>query len=585
MAVNMTTVNRMQTEPIPVPRTRRNHQIAVITSLQAGRCVPIAAIPVLREESFVGEVNISCEMMETHELIANPVTLRVTAYCVPHLAFDRFQGSRDQLDRSYMGQPQIDGGAVVPFFPTAVVGAPPLPVNSIYRYLGLHGKEGDTVNVIYREAYNEIWNFRARNRSREIPLLNTQTNTVIQPAFWQHSRFQHIVPDFDQARIEGAVPIEFLADAAIKNPSAPAGPGTVLTHDRGPVYFNRTNTPDAQKTIINAASNTTLQASDNNPQGTATTYNAYADLTKIAAQMSSTGAFVSLANIEAITKAQGFAAIRAAYEGLEDEYIIDMLMDGLTIPDQSLTQPILLADQTVRFGQAKRYATDSDNLTVSAVSGGTTMNMRIRMPRLETGGVIMLIAECLPEQLWEKQQDPMHYTTTTADLPAYLRDAMDTEKVDIIKNKQIDASHSQGENTFGFAPLNWKWNAFPPRVGGKFYLEGTGNTSERTRFWAVEQVDPDLDRDFYLSTNINLNPFINTTADPFELGMVGNGVLEGPTVFGPVLLEAGDNFAEVTSKIDYSEVAGVPSGTAAARAKPTRGKRPAAAAPSEGESE
>src|SRR4051794_19394835 len=111
----MRNVNRMTPAPLNVPRTRRNHGLAVLTSMPAGKMVPLAAIPMLREDSLSASMGISVEMLETKELLMNPVNLRVTAYCIPLLALERFEGSRDQFDRSYMGEPQIDGGAVIPF--------------------------------------------------------------------------------------------------------------------------------------------------------------------------------------------------------------------------------------------------------------------------------------------------------------------------------------------------------------------------------------------------------------------------------------------------------------------------------------
>lgn len=131
----MNSVNRLHTDPMRVPRTRRNHAVAVLTSLPAGKMVPISAFPLLREDGLNGAVRVTVEMMETHEILMNPVTLRLMAYVVPWLAFPQFEGSRDQFDRSYMGEPKVDGGAVVPFFDTDIL-ATDAGAIELYKYLG-----------------------------------------------------------------------------------------------------------------------------------------------------------------------------------------------------------------------------------------------------------------------------------------------------------------------------------------------------------------------------------------------------------------------------------------------------------------
>lgn len=213
----MKSVNRQATAPIRTKRTRRDQPVVNMTSMPAGKFVPLAYVPLLREDAVVrAAIDISVEMMETHELLMNPVYNRYSAFLVPLCAMERFGKSMDQFNRSYMGEPQIAGGSVVPFFQNASF-APagfdqtPYP---LYRYAGLHatsevtvdGRVYDPVNSMYAESYNLIWNWLAKNRSPDIAqrLLN---DTSLAPAFWINSRFDHIVPDFDQSQIDGEVPL------------------------------------------------------------------------------------------------------------------------------------------------------------------------------------------------------------------------------------------------------------------------------------------------------------------------------------------------------------------------------------------
>lgn len=544
MRVPQLDLNRQRTAPLPVPHTKRNHNIGVLTSMPAGRCVPVMCIPLLREDKLTGSVQIRTEMLETKELLLNPVYLRLTAYVVPLLALERFEGSRDQFDRSYKGQPKVDGGAVVPFIETDPMGAH--GSNEVYKYLGLHAEPTDEVNTAYLEAYNQIWNFRAKNRS---PLLTPRgrLTTTLAPAFWQSTRFEHVVPDFDQAVIDGEIPLNVVSGSLAL--SAAFAPVTGLYSNTSVSSGPFNNPVDDSAATLTTPREVSLDASTAVPR-------IRANLAGITAELEENGIVISLANIEVARRTQAFARMREMFQGLSDEYLIDLLMDGISLPDQQLKQPFLVADKTAKFGQAKRYATDAGNLAESAVSGGTMMSLALRVPRLNTGGVLMVIAEAMPEQLFERQRDPFFHSTSHEPWPEYLRDTLDPEKVDVVLNAEVDTNHSVPDSTFGYAPMNWKWGAMGPRVGGKFYRPTTDTTEdvERARIWALETVDPALGEDFYLVTNIHLKPFLDEETDPFELSAVGNCVIDGLTVFGGQLVEASGNYDEVLAKAPMDRI-------------------------------
>lgn len=541
----MKNVNRMSVEELKFPRSNRNHAVAVLSSTMPGVCHPVAAIPMLREDALRGSMTINLEMLETKEILMNPVNARVTAYVVPWLAFPRFEGSRDQFDRSWSGKAKVNGGATVPFFETHAM--PAHGSDPIYKALGVHAPVGAQVNTMYREAYNLIWNWRARNRSRHLAerLLNA---TSLAPAFWQHSRFAHLVPDFDDAMFEGEVALNVVSRAL---PVKGLGKGNVaISHPGVGVYetgtAGQTNFPYATIVKGDAPGDQFFVEQDANGH------------IAVFAEMVENGITVSLANLEMAKKTQAFAKLREKFEAykVEDDWLVDMLMSGLSIPDQALKNPILLADKTVRFGQAKRYATDSGNLDESAVSGASRVNLNLRVPQLSTGGVVMVLLEILPDQLFERQADPFFMLNndrlgdTFRGLPDALRDTLDPQPVDIILNRDIDTDHANPTGRFSYGPMNWKWNAAGPRVGGKF-LRPSANTAfdeARQRIWAVEQVNPGLTQDFYICRSIHTKPFINEVGDPFEFTAMGNCVINGLTQFGPGLVEATGNYDAVAAK-------------------------------------
>ena len=537
---------RMKTTPIPVQRTVRPSMHRILTSFEPGFQIPVMAMPLLREDSVPRAMfRLAFEMKETVEVLMNAVNARVLTYLVPKTAFDRFDGI-DAINKSYEGLPSIEGGSVIPWFDTMV--APAHGVNKILTKMGKHFKPGSTINTEYIEAYNAIWNFRARNRSPEIAA-RTRLDATLAPAFWLHQTFAHIVPDFDQAIIDGEVPLNV---ASGKLPVKGLGLHAIGTQNTGmgvnqsgdtvPSAFNKSWT--VSDTALNGHTKLEIAA-----KGTST----YPD---IFAELQDNGITLSLSNLELARKTQAFAALRRQYNGHSDEYIIDLLMDGITIPDQAWKQPILLADTSTVFGMSKRYATDSANLTESVVNGATIVEQRFSVPRCPMGGVIMMVVEVTPEAMFERQEDPYLHSTSVDTLPQFLRDTLDPEKVVIVKNSEIDTDHDTPNGTFGYAPLNHEWMRNAPCIGGKFYRPevDAGFDEDRQRIWAVETQNPVLSEDFYLCTTMHQKPFVMTTGDNFEVLIRGEAAISGLTVFGGQLIEATNDFEEVTEEAPVERI-------------------------------
>lgn len=534
-------INRMHTAPLNVPRTNRNHRVTAISSFDPGKMAPIFVAPLLREDAVrLGRMRFSFELQETAEILMNPVNVALRAYLVPSLAFERFEGSRDQFDRSYAGQPRVEGDDVVPFFEKHAMGAH--GSNAVYKTLGIHGSPTDQVNTMYLEAYNAIWNFRAKNRSPDIPLRD-RLDGDLADAFWEHQAMAHIVPNFDQAKIDGEVLLN------VVNAKMPVkGIGTTQSSLSGSGPVRESGGESVTYPYHGGGSNMEtswffkMTETGNFPD--------------IWAELQDNGIKVSLSNLELARKTQAFARLREQYTQHSDEWIIDMLMSGLQIPDQAFKQPMLLAEKRTVFGMSKRYATDAENLTESVVNGATYLDLELRTPRISTGGVIMVVAEVTPEQLWERMRDPFFHIGGVSDLPDYLRDELDPEKVSVVTNDYVDTDHDTPEGTFGYAPLNHEWNRTAPTVGGKFYRPDVdaGFDEDRQRIWAVETKNPSLSADFYLCRNMHKKPFVDQVTDAVEVMGLGNLVINGNTVFGGALIEASDDYEKVLAKAPQDRI-------------------------------
>lgn len=530
---------RTETGPVEYVRSMRRHNARGITSLPSGKSVPIFASGLLRQDAVrSGRLRFQFEMMETAEIIMNPINIRVLAYFVPMLALDRFQGSMDILNRSYMGEPPMDGETPIPFIETAPFGAH--GSNPIYKYLGLHGRADQQVNTAYVESYNQIQNLRRRNRSPKLSL-RSRLDTTLAEAFWNHSQFEHIVPNFDQAAVDGKVPLNVVESRLPVSGIALAAGDAFGT--AGSSGLKQTKGPVAAGTNwLNSSGSHALYIQG---QGAGA-----AALPAIFAELQQNGLTLSLSNFELAKETAVFAQLRKQYSGHADEWLIDLLMQGIEVPEQAWKQPMLIGERSTIVGMSKRYATDAGNLSESAVNGATFIDLSLQVPEVPMGGVIMVLAEVTPEQLFERQTDPFLMVKEVKDFPDALRDKLDPTKVMVVPNEYVDVLHATPDGAFGYAPNNFMWNVTAPRVGGKF-LRPVSNTAfdeDRQRIWSAETLNPSLAQDFYLCTNLHQKPFAVTTGDNFEVVTMGELFIEGNTQFGTPLIEASDDYDKVMSK-------------------------------------
>jgi hypothetical protein len=553
--------------PIDVQRSTRRDRGRVLTSADAGKILPLKYIPMLREDAVRrGKVRVNIEMMETAEMLMNGIGVNVMAHYVPMLAFDRFNGSMEELNRSYKGETGI-GGTVVPFFEsnkywnhdTEVVGTTanaaswdtagagtPLYLADFYQMMGMHFATS-TLNTTIVEAYNAIVNHRRKARSASLPLRNAYDHKLAE-AFWSLDN-NHIVPDFDQKLIDGEVALNGLTfQAPLKSRIA----GRINADwDSSYNYSNSQRMAPAGENSANGATFDANEVALDGATGVWTWDDVWAELT------SGGNATMSLADIDQAKKTAAFAKLRSLYDGIEDEHIIDMLMEGIRVPEETMKQPILLAKQSTMIGYNQRYATDAANLDESVTNGYATVDLSLRTPQMNTGGVIMVTAEIVPEQMWERKKDYFLYETDPDNLPNYLRDYLDPEKVSVVKNDHLDVNHSTPNGTFGYAPLNHEFQRDMVNVGGKYYRPSNDAFDEdRAKIWTVEATDPTLSDDFYLVSSLHKKVFSDQVSDSFEITCISDLEITGNTVFGEGLIEADttSDYEAITADVDSARI-------------------------------
>lgn len=537
--------DRTSTTPLQFHRSMREHEITAITSMPAGRIVPMAAVPILREDQVRrGNLTLSFEMHETAQMLLNGVHVLAQAWFVPFLAFERFKGM-DDLNRSYMGEPREEGEEPIPFFETEPRGT--VDSNLVLKYLGLHAKETDQVNTAYNEGYNIIVNHRRTQRSIHLPH-RTRLDKTLAEAFWRHDRFKHIVGDFDQAKMEGEVALR-IAEAKMPIKGFGKVDGNFAT---GQINVRQTGDTGADQYQSSAMIDPrsvqgqfAVEEDPNNPGYPGLFAHLEADSVK-----------VLLSDIETAKTTAWFAQLREQFIGHDDDYIIDLLMQGIQVPEQLWQQPLNIASRHTMFGFSKRYATDGSSLTKSVVNGATAIDLSFTLPRVTTGGVILVTAEFLPDQIFERTQDPLLFCSSVDQLPQLDRDFPDPEKVQEVKNGRIDTDHSTPDGLFGYEPLNAHWMVSSRRAGGRYIRPSVNDPTDedRMQIWSCEVEDPEFNEDWHLAGTIHTEVFEDTQEDPVEVVASGSIVIEGNTVFGPALSEADGNYEKVQEKVPSDRI-------------------------------
>lgn len=518
------------TQPISTTRSTRQDVGRGVTTGKAGKDIPVRFIPVLREEAARGSVMVSLELAETVRPLINAVWGTAEVWYVPYPAFPRYAGI-DDFNRSYTKQPDPKTGQVEPFIVAQAYSA-----NPIWTKMGVHMPAGAQVNVAPIEAYNVIQNHKRNVRSPNLPERTWYQNDLA-PCFWMRNKFAAVVPNYDRSALDALVPVNAGSTAHVKGIGlqAQSSATTGTMRESAPVGGVLSSAVTGWK---DAGATATMNAGDARfmiRQDPLNTSNPLITVDLAGAQMN-----IPLANIDLARKTAAFEALRKRYEGHDDEYIIELLMEGIRVPEYLERQPMLLASKATQFSFGTRFATDGANLDQSVTNGMAQLSLSYALPRMNTGGIIMVIANCVPDQLFERRRDPFLSITDQDMWPKYERDTLDLDKVDQVLNVDVDTSHATPAGIFGYEPMNEKWrNRDFVRLGGDLYRPSSATTwsEDRAVLWVTEPVNPTITTDWYLATNVNADPFADRVKDHLTLTTIHQTSLDTSTVFGPPLLE------------------------------------------------
>lgn len=529
--------------------TRRDNRVGA-TSGRAGVVLPIDYIPLLRGDSASGSFLAQFDLAEMPKPLMNAVQVNVQAWFVPKAAHPQFSGY-DEFMHSYHGEVISSAGAAdrspPPFFSEFSDNDAMFNYqNSTFlRTLGVHlmspaqNLRGHNADV--RDAYNLIHNFRSAahsSRLDRVPYVieDEAAQVGLHPAFWPSGRFANIVPDYERALVVGALDLDVLAGQVPIEGITKMGTGTgsgdasALTDATGTQFT--AGGLGARFALTDAGSN-------------------------IFGELAGQSLGVSLADIDKARTTQAFAKLRTAYAGNDatgfdnDDVLVAELMQGFNVPDDMFKRPWLLDSQRVTFGMTERHATDAANLDDSVTKGNAVARLSLNVPKQDVGGVIVIIAEVLPERLHERQGDPWLHVNDVSEFPDALRDVQRPEPVDIVRNWRIDERHTNSGGLYGYEPMNAQWDREFTSLGGKFYQSTPGNpfTEARAGIWIVDPIDPEFTADHYLApVPFPHDVFSDTAGDAVEISFRHQVAIRGLTQFGDVLAENNDEYALVAAE-------------------------------------
>nr|QXN72761.1 MAG: major capsid protein [Microvirus sp.] len=507
-------------------RTLRMERGRGITTGPAAKIMPLRFIPTFREESISGmRVTVSAELGETVRPIQNAVEAEFQAVFVPYAAFPRFKDLGD-FNRSYAKVKNPHTNAVDPFIQTAAFDA----TSPFWKALGVHMVAGEQVNVAPIEAYNVWVNYLYNDRSPNLASRTALDNTLA-TAFWLQNKFGHVKPDYDRSLINGVVPIQAPAAIPVK------GLG-LSTMGSAPTSNTQVQTGQNSASVVSYLGD---PAATGGADGRAKLWIEKASASaapNIRVDVNGMGLNISLADIELAKQQAAFAQLRKKLSGHDDEEIIKLIMQGIRVPEYMERQPMLLASKRVPFSFGTRFATSGD-LTDSVTNGLASAQLSINLPRTNTGGIILVTATVVPDQLFERRRDSFLAMTDQAQWPEVERDTLDVDKVDQVLCKDVEITHNTPNSLFGYEPMNFRHHRDYVRLGGHLYRPTAATVwdEDRAGVWVTEPVNPTLSADWYLAKSVNLDPFADRNRDPVTYTVAHDGMIEGLTVFGPELLE------------------------------------------------
>ena len=363
---------RQSSTPVPYEASMRPDNQVIMTSGRAGVVVPLGYIPILPGESLSGRIGVDIKLAEMPKPLLNGVVANVQAWALSRSAFPQFPG-RDELNHAMSGEVIKSLGSAdraPPAYYTEISGAAltTAAASAFFRTLGLHIPNGSKINSDLIDAFNLIYNFRlaahsSRLTRRKYASEDIAEATSLPPAFWPSGRFAHVVPDYEQALIQGSLDLDVLAG---RLPIDGIGINTTVGASDANTNNRFVGQSGPGSKVFGSSVNASVAAGVR-----IRTAAVGGDATKPApdvwADMVGSVVGITLNDIDKARITQAYAKLHAAYAGNDatgfdnETTLVALLMQGIDPGAENFKRP-WLDSKRVPVGFAERFATDADNL-------------------------------------------------------------------------------------------------------------------------------------------------------------------------------------------------------------------------------
>jgi hypothetical protein len=366
----------------------------------------------------------------------------------------------DNWENFITGGPDGNDASIVPTVDVSAVSE-----SSLYDYMGVPTALAYSpvlkLSALPFRAYNLIWNefYRDQDLQAELPVVKTDgndltTTTLIQNVNWEKDYFTTARP-WEQKGTEVTIPI---GDRA---PITGLGKNTQTYGIPGASVYETGRT--APVVYANAAS---LGASGVNDDWAGTEDPAnpgfpgiYADLT------SSTG--MTINDLRLALAIQRYQEARAQYGSRYVEYLRYL---GVRSSDARLQNPEYLGGgkQVIQFSEVlKTGAGEDPSEPIGTLKGHGIAAMRTARYRrfFEEHGIVMTLLSIIPKTVYTTA---LHRQWSRTIKEMYFQRELQFIGDQALYNKEVQATHSDREGTFGYVPRYDDYRYLPSGVAGEF---------------------------------------------------------------------------------------------------------------------
>lgn len=549
---------RQDTNPIPFQRSIRPDEATTMTSGRAGVVQPVGYIPLLRGDSASGRFSIDINLAEMPKPILNTVNMRVDAWFIPKASLPYFSGM-DEFLHAYHGEPMTRLGTGVStgadFFNIIENADVTTVANSDFaKSMGWHLVDGLKHNTDLIDSFSMLYNFRLAAHSSKLTRKSYASEDLadalaLPRAFWPSIPHASMVPDYERALVVGNLDLDLIS-------------GSLPVDGLGYDQSSALNTTGANFTYNDGTASGAVRwkgigtGSPLQWDSTSTLMDIDNGVPQVFAQMAGQIMGTSLAAIDKGRETVQFAKLVAAKRGNDHtgfsagDVVMADLMRGFRVEESMYRRPWLLDSKRVIFGLNERHATDGASLADSVTTGMASATLSLNVPMQETGGTIMFTVEVVPDRLDERMADEFTMIKATSELPDALRDVQRLEPVDIVRNRRLDAKHTNPSSIYGYEPMNNQWNRRFLRLGGKFYQSDPAvpATEARAALWQTGLQNPSFNSDHWLCpANLPHAVFSDTLGDAWEAVCRHSVRIAGLTQIGDPMVEANDDYADVAA--------------------------------------